>query len=70
VQPIEIKLNSPPRSDIANQMSFECCSLLLAKEKKEREEAERKKKELEEQLNEYTSQYENARRGNFLKFCT
>ena len=45
-----------------------CCTLfrlLLAKEKKEREEAERKKKELEEQLNQYTSQYENAQRGRF-----
>lgn len=37
--------------------------LLLAKEKKEREEAERKKRELEEQLSQYTSQFENAKRG-------
>jgi len=36
---------------------------LLAKEKKEREEAERKKKELEEELNRYSVQYENTQQG-------
>lgn len=36
--------------------------LLLAREKKEREEAERKKKELEDQLVQYTSQYETAQK--------
>jgi radixin len=36
--------------------------LLLAKEKKEREEAERRRQELEEQLKQYTNQYDNARR--------
>jgi len=37
--------------------------LLLAKEKKEREEAEKKRLELEEQLNRYSAQYENTRQG-------
>jgi len=36
--------------------------LLLAKEKKEREEAERRKKELEDQLSQYSNQYEDAKR--------
>lgn len=36
--------------------------LLLLNEVKEREEAERRKRELEEQLSQYTTQYENAKR--------
>ena len=37
--------------------------LLLAKEKKDREEAEKKKLELEEELNRYSTQYENTQQG-------
>jgi len=37
--------------------------LLLAKETKDREEAERKKQELEEQMNRYSTQYETTQQG-------
>jgi len=37
--------------------------LLLAKEMKERAEAERKQQELEEQMNRYSTQYENTQQG-------
>jgi len=38
--------------------------LLLAKETKDREEAEKKKKELEEQMNRYSTQYETTQQGS------
>ena len=44
--------------------------VLLAKEKKEREEAEKKKHELEEQLNRYSTQYETTQQGSDLSRYT
>jgi len=37
--------------------------MLLAKETKEREEAEKKKQELEEQMNRYSTQHETTQQG-------
>jgi len=44
--------------------------LLLANERREREEAQKQKKELEEELNRYSTQYETAQQGSRALFMT